>query len=82
MTTSAVAPTFWDSDNFNLKNVTAMVASWHLTGATLPEGRSGTLSCNPALDAPRQLDKTADSHLPLEDRAGFHDNVPADLLTR
>ena len=26
-----------------------MVAGWHPTGATLAEGRSGTLSCNPAL---------------------------------
>ena len=29
----------------------AMVASWHPTGVTLAEGRSGTLSCNPSLAA-------------------------------
>ena len=29
--------------------LSAMVASWHPTGATLVEGRSGTLSCNPVL---------------------------------
>ena len=30
--------------------LSAMVASWHPTGATLAEGRSGTLSCNPSQD--------------------------------
>ena len=28
--------------------LSAMVGSWHPTGASLAEGRSGTLSCNPA----------------------------------
>ena len=32
-----------NSDHF----VSAMVISWHPTGATLVEGRCGTLSCNP-----------------------------------
>ena len=38
----------------------AMVASWHPTGATLGEGRSGTLSCNPGLGSGSNL--TADCH--------------------
>ena len=39
--------TFWSIVTVLILSV--MVAGWHPTGATLVEGRSGTLSCNPAL---------------------------------
>ena len=46
VTTSAMRPTFWDSDG---SNFSAVVARWHPTGATLVKGRrSGTLLCNTA----------------------------------
>ena len=51
VTTSAVQPTFWDSDRFNFE--CHMVASWHPTGATLAGGLSGTLSCNRAIPGSR-----------------------------
>ena len=49
-TTSAVQPTFWGDDSFILS---AMVASWHPNRYVQPPWRrirSGTLSCNPALN--------------------------------
>ena len=46
VTTSAVQPTFWDSDSFNIK---WLGRHWHPKGATLAEGRPGTLSCKSAL---------------------------------
>ena len=46
VTTSAVQPTLWGVVIGLI--VSVMVASWHPIGATLAEGRSGTLSVQPS----------------------------------
>ena len=47
VTTSVAQPTLFFG-KVTVKNLNAMVDSWHPTSANLAEGRSGTLLCNPA----------------------------------
>ena len=60
-TTSAMQPAFLGI--VTVLMLSAMVASWHPTGATLAEGRSGTSSCNRALDANRVVPAARDTRL-------------------